>query len=117
MRNAKDQTEKINIVTTNELATSRRALERKAREYERLKRGWAKDLTDEQRENILVDFDAKYAEMPLSEESSDGEDEPMIESVDEFGRTRMVRQTRLPRLPTPERELKPYGIYFQLTIE
>jgi hypothetical protein len=105
-RNARD--EKINTVTTNELATSRRALERKAVEYERLKRGWAQDLTDEQRENILVDFDTKYAEMPLDEESSDdGEEEPMMEITDEFGRTRMVKQTRVPRLPTPERDLQP----------
>jgi hypothetical protein len=107
LRNARDQTEKINVVTTNELATSRRALERKAVEYERLKRGWAKDLTDEQRENILVDFDAKYAEMSSDEDSDEGEDEPMVETVDEFGRTRMVRQTRLARPSTPERE-RPY---------
>jgi hypothetical protein len=84
-------------------------LERKAVEYERLKRGWSKDLTDAQREEILVDFDSKYADMPLDEEFSEGElDEPLVEMTDEFGRTRMVKQTRMPRPLTPESSLKPY---------
>ena len=78
-------------------------------EYERLKRGWSKDLTDAQREEILVDFDTKYAEMPLDEEISDGEyDEPLVEMTDEFGRTRMVRQSRMPRPLTPDNSLKPF---------
>ena len=102
-------------MTTSELATSRRALERKAIEYERLKRGWSKDLTDEQREEILVDFDTKYLDM-----EEDGEldpegggdfdfdfDVPMVEVIDEFGRTRMVKATRAPG-PLPQNQIKPY---------
>jgi hypothetical protein len=110
-RNAQDlKYEKINAVTTNELAQSRKALERKTLEYERLKRGWAKDLTDEQREEILVDFDAKYLEEPLDDDDlSEGDlDEPLIEVTDEFGRTRMARQSRIQRQPTPDDKLKPY---------
>lgn len=78
-------------------------------EYERLKRGWSKDLTDVQKEEILVDFDTKYADMPLDEELSEADlDEPLVEMTDEFGRTRMVPQTRMPRPLTPESSLKPY---------
>jgi hypothetical protein len=110
LRNARDQKfEKIDTVSTNELAQSRRALERKALEYERLKRGWAKDLTDEQREEILVDFDTKYLDAALNEEFSDGEmDESFIEVTDEFGRTRKIQENRMLRPLTPERILKPY---------
>jgi hypothetical protein len=32
----------------------------------------------------------------------------LVEVVDEFGRTRMVKQTRMLRPPTPEREFAPY---------
>lgn len=110
-RNARDQQfEKINSVTTSELAASRRALERKAIEYERLKRGWSKDLTDEQREEILVDFDTKYLDMDDEEFEAEGEfdfEVPMVEVTDEFGRTRMVKATRAPG-PLPQNQPKPY---------
>lgn len=72
-------------------------------EYERLKRGWAKDLTDEQREEILVDFDTKYLDAALNEDFSDGEiDESFIEVTDEFGRTRKINESR---------NLKPYHVF------
>ena len=91
--------------------TSRRALERKAIEYERLKRGWSKDLTAEQREEILVDFDSKYLDMDDEEFEAAGElfefDVPMVEDTDEFGRTRMVKATRAPG-PQPQSHPKPY---------
>ena len=74
-------------------------------EYERLKRGWAKDLTDEQREEILVDFDTKYLDAALNEDFSDGEiDESFIEVTDEFGRTRKINESRNRRPLTPERK-------------
>jgi hypothetical protein len=118
LRNARDQKfEKINTVTTNELAQSKRALERKAIEYERLKRGWAKDLTDEQREEILVDFDSKYLDEVADEDFSGGElDEPLVEVTDEFGRTRMVKQSRVQRPLTPENKLKPYILHIMKLI-
>ena len=112
LRNARDQQfEQINTVTTNELAESRRALERKAVEYERLKRGWSKDLTDQQREEIMVDFDTKYIDGYDDDvEGFDGEDvdEPLVEVEDEFGRTRKVKASRLRRPLTPEEKLRPY---------
>ena len=100
-------------MTTDELAQSRRMLERKAVEYERLKRGWGKDLTDEQKEEILVDFDSKYLDGLLEGELSEGElqqfDDDVVEVKDEFGRTKIVKQTRTFRPLTPDRELKPYS--------
>jgi len=110
LRIARDQQfEQINTVTTNELAESRRALERKAIEYERLKRGWSKDLTDQQREEIMVDFDTKYIDGydDDDDEGFDGEDEPLVEVEDEFGRTRKVKASRLRRPLTPEEKLRP----------
>jgi hypothetical protein len=111
-RSAKDvQYEEINAVSSSELTQARRALEKKAVEYERMKRGWTRDLTDAQREEILVDFDAKYLdslEDGLSNEEEDDDRGPKVEVVDEFGRTRMVSQTAVTRPLSPERELRPY---------
>jgi hypothetical protein len=101
------------LVTTGEFATSKRALERKAVEYEKLRRGWNKDLTEEQRENILVDFDTKYAEVDDDDDEEDEFEEPLVEVVDEFGRTRMVKQTRMLRPPTPEQEFALYSVSLQ----
>ena len=101
---------------TNELAESRRALERKAIEYERLKRGWSKDLTDQQREEIMVDFDTKYIDgYDDEEEKFDGgyDDEPLVEVEDEFGRTRMVKASRIRRPLTPEEKLRPYSPFLK----
>jgi hypothetical protein len=106
LRNARDQQyEQINTVSTSDLAQSKRALERKALEYERLKRGLGDDLTDEQREDVLVDFESKFLE-----EDTNGveEDFSFSEVKDEFGRTRIVKQARQPRVP--EDSLKPYPL-------
>lgn len=103
------QYETINAVGNSELAQARRGLERKAVEYERMKRGWTKDLTDAQREDILVDFDAKYLDsLENGMSSEDDDDGPKVEVVDEFGRTRMVSQTASTRPLSPERESRPY---------
>ena len=95
--------EQINSVTTDDLAKSRRALERKALEYERLRRGWSKDLTDAQKEEIMVDFDAKFADLDSDEETYNGGlEEIEVEITDEFGRTRKIKETRMRRPPTTE---------------
>lgn len=82
-------------------------------EYERLKRGWSKDLTDQQREEIMVDFDTKYIDGYDDDEDGgldvDDEDEPLVEVEDEFGRTRKVKASRLRRPLTPEEKLRPYS--------
>ena len=83
-------------------------------QYEQMKRGWTKELTDAQREEIMVDFESKYLDALESGELSadDGEDEqPLVEITDEFGRSRMVKQTRVTRALSPDRELRPYHIY------
>jgi hypothetical protein len=99
--------EQINSVTSDDLAKSRKALERKTVEYERLRRGWSKDLTDAQREEIMVDFDAKYAEFDSDEEDGAFE-EFEVQVTDEFGRTRTIKEKRMRRPPTPEIE-RPYS--------
>jgi len=109
-RSARDaQYETINAVSNSDLAEARRGLERKAVEYERMKRGWTKDLTDAQREEILVDFDSKY--LDSLENLSEGEDDggPKVEVVDEFGRTRIVSQTAVTRPLSPDQEQRPYS--------
>lgn len=102
--------EQINSVTTDDLAKSRRALEQKTLEYERLRRGWSKDLTEAQKEEIMVDFDAKYAE--FDSEDEEGEYGPLeeveVEVTDEYGRTRKIKEKRMRRPPTPEIE-RPYA--------
>jgi len=82
--------------------------------YERMKRGWTKDLTNAQREEIMVDFESKYLDALEHGESSgddDRDDEPLVEVTDEFGRSRMVAQTRGLRPLSPDRELRPYHLY------
>jgi hypothetical protein len=101
-RKAKDeqQYEQINAVTTGELAQSKRALERKALQYERLQRGWDKDDS----EDVLVDFETKYLDRELERDTL-SEDEFQVEVIDEFGRSRMVTQHG--KKPSNE-ETKPY---------
>jgi hypothetical protein len=58
---------------------------------------------------MMVDFETKWAETPLDDDDlSGGEwDEPLMEVTDEFGRTRMVKQSRV-RRQLPSEQLKPY---------
>jgi len=106
--------EKLDLVSTDDLARSARSLERKAEIYERLKRTRGKGLTDTQKEDVLVDFETKYLDAALAGEISDLEDDDegdLMEVTDEFGRTRFVRREAI----TPESNLKPYvplfGVY------
>ena len=66
-------------------------------------------MTDEQRDEILVDFESKYLDEALDGDFEEGEidDEPLIEVRDEFGRTRMVKQNPVPGSFTLENKLKP----------
>lgn len=80
--------------TDEELARSKAALERKAKQYAKMSRRHKDD------ENLLVDFERKERDQDGDssfEESSDDDDpfkgregEPLVEYEDEFGRTRMV---------------------------
>ena len=103
--------EKLDLISTDELARSARSLERKAEIYERLKRTKGKGLTDLQREDVLVDFETKYLDAALAGEIPDLEDDDegdLMEVTDEFGRTRFVKREVI----TPESNLKPYFLVF-----
>ncbi|KAF2769680.1 hypothetical protein EJ03DRAFT_336139 [Teratosphaeria nubilosa] len=67
---------------------SRRKMEEKARLYAAMKRGDVEDVD----ERYAVDFDRKWAERQGGDDDDDGDDDtgpqPMVEYIDEFGRTR-----------------------------
>jgi Domain of unknown function (DUF4078) len=90
------------------------ALERKAKLYDQLQRGETGGLSEEQFQDSLVDWDRKEAQRfaGVSDGSEEeGEDHPLpqdltplnnagdpfVEYEDEFGRTRTVRKSELPR--------------------
>lgn len=89
-----------------DLERSRKALERKEREYNRMfNKGTDMALTGDAADNLLIDFDRKWAEGHRQDESSsegaggvddrasDDEEDPFIEVQDEFGRTRRIRKS------------------------
>ncbi|GAA5811801.1 hypothetical protein MFLAVUS_005246 [Mucor flavus] len=117
-RNQKDAIQRLDVVEHNVLAKSREQLEKKARIYEDLRSGKYKndDYNDEEK-GPLIDFDRKYMqEQELENQKRDSEkkrkrkrqeeeeeDDPWVEYEDEFGRTRIVRRSELPkRSVTPE---------------
>ncbi len=96
-----------------ELARSRAALERKAEMYDKLKKGLHAGLDGERRKELvgLVDWERKLEEHESSsgsdsdseeDESGGGngklslQDDPIIEYVDDFGRTRSDRRSNVP---------------------
>ncbi|KAF9496780.1 hypothetical protein BDN71DRAFT_1429978 [Pleurotus eryngii] len=107
----------LEAVSRPTLESARVALERKAKIYDKLKKGKTGGLTDSQYDALLVDFDSK----PVSEffePDSDDEDEslavpgpsvdewpgthftkddPIIEYEDEFGRLRTAPRSEVPR--------------------
>lgn len=100
------------------LAASRAKLQRKARAYAQMQEGRAAGHAAEG----LVDWDLKTddgvhdAASDASDDDrpasppADDPDDPLVEHVDEFGRTRMVRRSEQPRAPTPEED-EPEAIY------
>lgn len=99
-----DQSEKI-----------KSALERKAKLYDQLQRGKTGGLSEERFQDSLVDWNRKEAQRLVrsSDEEEDEQDrnaennhdqhqannadDPLVEYEDEFGRTRTVRKSELPR--------------------
>jgi hypothetical protein len=91
---------------------SRAALERKAKLYEKLKAEGGLDIGEEGEEDILVDFARKAYDSRGDDEDSWGgpparpahkDEDPWVEYVDEFGRSRVVRKSELPELPPQPR--------------
>ncbi|KIL64469.1 hypothetical protein M378DRAFT_11472 [Amanita muscaria Koide BX008] len=90
------------------LESARAVLERKAKIYDKLKKGKTGGLSENQYSSLLVDFDSK----PLDAYESDSDDvdesltvpkpptheeDPIVEYEDEFGRIRTARRSEVPR--------------------
>lgn len=95
-----------------DLERSRKALERKEKQYRKMyRRGTDMALEGDAAENLLIDFDRKYAEGHRMQDSSsedddarlpeDDEDDPVIEVEDEFGRARKIRKSETLRHERP----------------
>ncbi|OJT15212.1 Coiled-coil domain-containing protein 174 [Trametes pubescens] len=112
------------------MESARAILERKAKVYDKLRKGKSGGLDDKQYDALLVDFEQKGID-PYFESDSDDEDEsatvpvgpqddendPIVEYEDEFGRARTGRRSEIPRhlLPQTDKEKEedfdPYVIY------
>ncbi|KAI8096344.1 uncharacterized protein BX664DRAFT_323715 [Halteromyces radiatus] len=91
------------------LEKSRIALERKAKIYDTLQRQHQQlnNLDDVENSDLLIDFDQKYFQQRdydtsrkkkvIDKEEERHSSDPWVEYEDEFGRTRVVRQSQLPR--------------------
>ncbi|KAF9122114.1 hypothetical protein BGW39_010011 [Mortierella sp. 14UC] len=90
------------------------ALERKAKMYEMLKRSGGEDIPEHLKEELLVEFDDprrgrgrdedwdRDESRRVARDPRDYKDDPWVEHVDEFGRSRLVRQSEIPPPPAPE---------------
>ncbi|KAI5120203.1 hypothetical protein M0805_006309 [Coniferiporia weirii] len=117
-RNARDLEIKEATSGRHTTASLRAALERKAEIYDKLRRGKTGGLSDAQYDALLVDFDSKALDEHFSSDSEDvdesltvpsgpvGDDDPIIEYEDEFGRMRTARRSEVPRdlMPNAEAE-------------
>ncbi|OBZ72124.1 hypothetical protein A0H81_07800 [Grifola frondosa] len=111
------------------LDSARAILERKAKVYEKLRKGKAGGLSDKQYDALLVDFDQKLMESYESDSDDLDEsstvpqapvnevDDPIVEYEDEFGRIRTARKSEVPRhlapqaTEEPEEDFDPFVIY------
>ncbi|EIW83981.1 hypothetical protein CONPUDRAFT_151027 [Coniophora puteana RWD-64-598 SS2] len=91
------------------------ALERKAKIYDKLRKGKSGGLNERQYDALLVDFDSKYDEDAYESDSdevdesltvpkapNEEEDDPTIEYEDEFGRIRTAPRSEVPRHLLPK---------------
>ncbi|KAG1821137.1 uncharacterized protein BJ212DRAFT_1265708 [Suillus subaureus] len=113
-RAARDiELEEVSKVT---IESGRAVLERKAKIYEKLRKGKSGGLTDKQYEALLVDFDSRGPSDHFESDSDDmdesltvpqqpqDDDDPIIEYEDEFGRQRTGRRSEVPRHLLPRAE-------------
>ncbi|KAG1771011.1 hypothetical protein EDD22DRAFT_14005 [Suillus occidentalis] len=113
-RAARDiELEEVSKVT---IESGRAVLERKAKIYEKLRKGKSGGLTEKQYEALLVDFDSRGPSDQFESESDDmdesltvpqqpqDDDDPIIEYEDEFGRQRTGRRSEVPRHLLPRSE-------------
>ncbi|KAF8841759.1 hypothetical protein BDN67DRAFT_900650 [Paxillus ammoniavirescens] len=106
-RSARDvELEEVSKVTVE---SARAALERKAKVYEKLRKGKSGGLSEKQYSALLVDFDSKDVDhyssdsddvdesLTVPTKPGEEEDDPIIEYEDEFGRLRTGRRSEVPR--------------------
>ncbi|EJD06409.1 uncharacterized protein FOMMEDRAFT_151670 [Fomitiporia mediterranea MF3/22] len=97
--------------------SARAALERKAKIYEKLRKGKTGGLTEAQVDALLVDFDAKpddhfssdsedVDESLIAPKALDDDDDPLVEYEDEFGRMRTARKSEVPRNLLPSAQVE-----------
>ncbi|KAF5377330.1 hypothetical protein D9757_008005 [Collybiopsis confluens] len=96
--------------------SARAHLEKKAKMYNKLMKGKSAGLNDKQFDALLVDFDSKGINswesdsddvdesMTIPIPPQDDEDDPIIEYLDEFQRTRTARRSEVPRHLMPKSE-------------
>ncbi|KAG1733608.1 uncharacterized protein EDB91DRAFT_1057363 [Suillus paluster] len=113
-RAARDiELEEVSKVT---IESGRAILERKAKVYEKLRKGKSGGLTEKQYDGLLVDFDSQGPIDHFESDSDDvdesstvpqqlqDDDDPVIEYEDEFGRQRTARKSEVPRHLLPRSE-------------
>ncbi|BFZ53285.1 hypothetical protein PYCC9005_000308 [Savitreella phatthalungensis] len=100
-------------ISAEEDALIRKSLQRKARLYNNMhKHGSDMMLTAQQANMLLVDFDRKFADGHFDphEKASDDElgvkEDPFIEVIDEFGRSRTIRTSHRMHYARPEEDLE-----------
>ncbi|KAI0303813.1 hypothetical protein B0F90DRAFT_1709234 [Multifurca ochricompacta] len=104
----------LEVLDRRTVESTRAALERKAKIYEKLKKGQSGGLSDMQYDALLVDFDSKPddpyesgsddVDESLTVPVPDDDDDPVIEYQDEFGRMRSARRSEVPRHLLPRQE-------------
>ncbi|KAI0749583.1 hypothetical protein C8Q80DRAFT_633433 [Daedaleopsis nitida] len=102
---AQDAAEKVQV------ADARPNLQRKSKKYDELVRGKNAGFSEQERAELLVDFDEKLVD-DSSEAESDGaegpsavrpNDDPEVEYIDEHGRSRWARRSEIPEEYRPLR--------------
>ncbi|KAJ3734285.1 hypothetical protein DFJ43DRAFT_1137554 [Lentinula guzmanii] len=114
-RAARDVRE-LESVSQPTLENARIALERKSKKYTQLIQGKTAGLNEKQMEALLVDFDAKGIDSNWESDSDDvdesltvpthDEDDPMVDYIDEYGRTRTARKSEVPRQAKLDEEIQ-----------
>ncbi|PBK75595.1 hypothetical protein ARMSODRAFT_927679 [Armillaria solidipes] len=97
----------LEAVSKPTLESARAALERKAKIYDKLRKGKSGGLSEKQFDALLVDFDYKPPEWEDDEDDIDesltvphapvDDNDPIIEYEDEFGRVRTAPRSEIPR--------------------
>ncbi|SJL09577.1 uncharacterized protein ARMOST_12957 [Armillaria ostoyae] len=97
----------LEAVSKPTLESARAALERKAKIYDKLRKGKSGGLSEKQFDALLVDFDYKPPEWEDDEDDIDesltvprapnDDSDPIIEYEDEFGRVRTAPRSEVPR--------------------